>query len=219
MLRLALMAIGVVLACGAGASEAVDHRFEQSILRPLNSSLSYSPAPASLASVGADVTPLSPAVSSEFASVMIWYRAAFAEGLQPAMVSTPWPTDDRAPDPSRFVWIAESGDVVARAGRGQFRLAFADGRSNWYREVTCSMVSWPDGDAKAALNCSDGIQRTMYVPEQGTVEVDDTTYLRLVKDGDWPVEPAMTGDETPGDAGDDATGALPEETAEPDPAQ
>ena len=132
---------------------------------------------------------------------MIWYRSVLAQGYERApIMGVPWEPDDDMPDPLRFIWSADNGDFIMRAGQGRFQLAYGMNDGNWYFEIGCRMVSWPGGDAKAVMSCQDGVERTMVIPAEGTVVVDDVKYTRTVRDAPLlPPEEDMPFEEEPDD--------------------
>ena len=116
----------------------------------------------------------------EYASAMTWYRVALASGSsQPPMVASPWGYDEQLPQTLHWTWVADNGNVVTRAGKGVFRISFADNRNNWFRETECKLQAWPDGTSKAPMLCSDGAQRTLQIPGDGVVLVDDVQFTRV----------------------------------------
>lgn len=119
-----------------------------------------------------------PGVPAEYASAMTWYRMALAKGYQPPLVASSLTYGDKLPEPLQFAWSAPNGDLVARTGKGSFLLSFEDNDKNWFRELNCMMVQWPGGDAQAVMNCEDGTQRTMLIPEEGGVVIGDKQYRR-----------------------------------------
>lgn len=119
-----------------------------------------------------------PGVPAEYASAMTWYRMALTNGFQPPLVARSWTYGDELPEPLQYAWSAPNGDLVARTGKGSFMLSFEDNDKNWFRELTCMMVQWPGGDAQAVMNCNDGTQRTMLIPEEGGVVIGNQQYRR-----------------------------------------
>ena len=109
---------------------------------------------------------------------MTWYRVALAQGYEPPLVTRSWIYSDQLPEPLQWAWSAANGDLVARTGRGSFLLAFEDSQKNWFRELNCRLVQWPGGDAQAIMNCNDGTQRTMLIPEEGGVVIGNVQYQR-----------------------------------------
>ena len=117
-------------------------------------------------------------VPKEYASAMTWYRVAMSNGYQPPLVVQAWTYSDDLPEPLQYAWSAPNGDLVARTGKGSFLLSFEDSAKNWFRELNCRMVLWPGGDAQAIMNCNDGTQRTMMIPEEGGVVIGNQQYQR-----------------------------------------
>lgn len=168
----------IVLGLG-GQALARDIVLEPDIISPPEAAVMLAAnLPQGLGQGPADVFSRQPlAIAKDYAPAMIWYRAALSRNGQPAIAATEPNEDD--PNPLRY-WIADNGDLVSRTGRGQFHLTFGSGARNWYRELDCRLVNWPDGEAKAIMNCDDGVQRTMVIPSSGTVVVDDVEYKRVV---------------------------------------
>ena len=50
-------------------------------------------------------------------------------------------------------------------------------QSSWFRQVDCSLLAWPEGNSEAPMACSDGTQRTLQIPGDGVVIVDDVQYV------------------------------------------
>ncbi len=180
MPRLALFSLVSIIALATtGAAHAVDYRIDPDVA--LRADIRFVPQPSdrlptafNTAEVVANDMPY------EYASAMTWYRTALADGYtQPPLVASPWARDEQLPEPLQWTWASESGDIVSRTGKGTFRLSLADNRSNWFRDVDCQMMSWPGGDREAPMNCDDGVQRTMRVPGDGIVLVDDVQYVRV----------------------------------------
>jgi hypothetical protein len=119
-------------------------------------------------------------VPAEYASAMTWYRVTLSGGYpQPLIATAPWSYSDQLPEPLHWAWIADNGDVITRAGKGLYRMSFANSHNNWFQEVDCRLMAWPEGDSEAAMTCSDGKQRAMQVPGDGIVLVDDIQYVRV----------------------------------------
>ena len=109
---------------------------------------------------------------------MTWYRVALADGYaQGPLVASPWATDEQLPEPLHWAWIADNGDLITRAGKGLFRMSFANNQSTWFQEVDCRLLAWPEGNSEAPMACNDGKQRTMQIPGDGVVLVDDVQYV------------------------------------------
>ena len=117
---------------------------------------------------------------TEYGSAMNWYRTALADGYtQPPLVASPWLRDEQLPEPLQWTWVSDSGDIITRAGKGVFRLSFANNRSNWFHDVDCRLMAWPGGDSETSMTCGDGLQRVMRIPGDGVVLVDDVQYERV----------------------------------------
>ena len=128
-------------------------------------------------------------VPREYASAMTWYRVAFAGGYgQGPMLASPWNYGE-LPEPLHWAWVADDGDLITRVGKGLFRMSFANSANNWFQEVDCRLQAWPEGNADAPMVCNDGKGRTMQVPGDGIVLVDDVQYVRVF-DSDETTLPA-----------------------------
>jgi hypothetical protein len=117
-------------------------------------------------------------IPAEYASAMTWYRVALAQGYEPPLVAQSRLYSDELPEPLQWAWSAPNGDLVARTGKGSFLLSFEDSGKNWSRELNCRMIQWPGGDAQAIMNCNDGTQRRMLIPEEGGVVIGNVQYSR-----------------------------------------
>ncbi len=126
---------------------------------------------------------LQDSLPGRYVSAMTLYRVAMASGLQPPLVATDRIYGDELAGPLQWTWSAENGNMVTRTGKGLFRLSI-EGSSKWFREINCRMVQWPGGDFSAVMNCEDGKERTMVVPSDGVVMIDDVAYARI-----FPREP------------------------------
>ena len=177
MKRLSVL-IGVVLASVLGGQAlGFDYRIDPStphstqyrLLFADRSPLVSDPDPASALEWG---------VPHEYASAMTWYRVALTNGYEPPLVAQSRTYSEELPDPLRWAWSAPNGDLVARTGKGSFLLSFEDSRKNWFRELNCRLVQWPNGDAQAIMECNDGTQRTMLIPEDGGVVIGNVQYKR-----------------------------------------
>ena len=119
-------------------------------------------------------------VPREYASAMTWYRVALAGGYdQGPMVAVAVDLRRQLPEPLHWAWVADDGDLITRVGKGLFRMSFANSANNWFREVDCRLQAWPEGNADAPMICNDGKQRTMQIPGDGIVMVDDVQYVRV----------------------------------------
>jgi len=116
----------------------------------------------------------------EYASAMTWYRVALADGYtQGPLVASPWVRDEQLPEPLHWAWIADNGDLITRAGKGLYRISFANNQSTWFQDVDCRLQAWPEGNSQAPMVCDDGKQRTMQIPGDGVIVVDDIQYVRV----------------------------------------
>jgi hypothetical protein len=73
-----------------------------------------------------------------------------------------------------------------------FRLSIADSRVNWFRDVDCRLMAWPDGKAEAPMACSDGSQRMMQIPGDGLVRVDGMQFSRVFQSDATVLPPEET---------------------------
>ena len=96
------------------------------------------------------------------------------------------------PEPLHWAWIADNGDLVTKVGRGIFELSFANSRSNWYRELDCRLAHLAGGNADAPMSCNDGTQRTMQIPGNGIVLVDDVPFVRVFEFEETVLPPEET---------------------------
>ena len=95
---------------------------------------------------------------------MTWYRVALADGYtQPPIVASSWSHDEQLPEPLHWTWVADNGDLITRVDKGLFRLSFANNRSNWFHELDCRLLSWPDGQSTSA----DAVQRRQGAQDAG----------------------------------------------------
>ena len=140
------------------------------------------------------------AVPPEYASAMTWYRVALAQGYQPPLVARSQLYSDQLPEPLQWAWSAPNGDLVARTGKGSFLLSFEDSGKNWFRELNCRLVQWPDGDAQAVMNCNDGTQRTMLIPEEGGVVIGNVQYKRAFQQAPVSFDDLLPSDYQPTEA-------------------
>ena len=138
-------------------------------------------------------------VPHEYASAMTWYRVALSQGYEPPVVARAQVYGEQLPEPLQWAWSAPNGDLVARVGKGAFLLSFEDSRSNWFRELNCRLVQWPGGDAQAVMNCNDGTQRTMLIPEEGGVVIGNVQYKRAFQLAPVDFEDALPESDVPAD--------------------
>lgn len=167
------------LAGGNVFAHAYDYRIDPNATR--RSEIRLALTPRSIETAAADrIDAVAKGLPREYASAMTWYRVALAGGYtQAPMVAAPWGYDEQLPEPLHWAWIAGNGDLVTRAGRGVFRLSFADNNSNWFRDVDCHLQSWPGGNTEAPMACNDGRERKMFIPGDGVVFVDDIEFRRV----------------------------------------
>ncbi|MEW9837017.1 hypothetical protein ABUE29_17025 [Mesorhizobium sp. ZMM04-4] len=167
--------VGLVFASAlAGQAWGFDYRIDPSA--PHSSQFRFTFAEKSPLASGADTRDAG--IPAEYASAMTWYRVALAQGYQAPLVTRSWIYSDQLPEPLQWAWSAPNGDLVARTGKGSFLLSFEDSGKNWFRELNCRMIQWPGGDAQAVMNCNDGTQRTMLIPEEGGVVIGNVQYRR-----------------------------------------
>jgi hypothetical protein len=177
MRRLSVLVVVCVLSAFFGHAWGFDYRIDPNASHSeqfrfafaSKSPLISSPGPAEALKAG---------VPHEYASAMTWYRVALSHGYEPPLVTRSWVYSDQLPEPLQWAWSAPNGDLVARTGKGSFLLSFEDSRKNWFRELNCRLVHWPGGDAQAIMNCNDGTQRTMLIPEEGGVVIGNVQYQR-----------------------------------------
>lgn len=119
-------------------------------------------------------------VMQAYAGAMTWYRLAPEDAYPKGQtLALDWVGSDQLPEPFRLAWAAPNGDLVARIGGGIFRIILGDYRHNWFRDIDCRMVSWPDKNLEAAMSCDDGQERKMLIPGGGTVIVDGVSYAQV----------------------------------------
>jgi hypothetical protein len=177
MKRLSVLLGFVLVSALGGQAFGFDYRIDPAA--PHSSQFRFEFADRSpLAAKPASADSMQAGVPPEYASAMTWYRVALAKGYEPPLVTRSWIYSDQLPEPLQFTWSAPNGDIVARTGKGAFMLAFEDSAKNWFRELKCRMVQWPDGNAEAIINCNDGTQRTMLIPEEGGVVIGNVQYQR-----------------------------------------
>ncbi len=177
MVRVSVLFVSLFASVLCGQAFGFDKRME--MVTPLGSKLRFHFADKSpLALEAESLDALKAGVPPEYASAMTWYRVALANGYEPPLVVRSWTYSDELPEPLQYAWSAPNGDLVARTGKGSFLLSFEDSSKNWFRELNCRMIHWPGGDAQAVMNCNDGTQRTMLIPEEGGVVIGNTQYSR-----------------------------------------
>jgi hypothetical protein len=197
MSRLAYLCLGSLLslAGGFGPAFAYDVRIDPNATRRAEISVAFTSEPKRTLADSADGTINSgdPRLPRSYAPAMTWYRLTLAGGYRQApIVARGWSHDELLPEPLQWAWLAENGDVVMRMGRGVFRLSIANNRTNWFREVDCQLVSWPDGKAEAPMACNDGSQRMMQIPGDGLVRVDGMQFTRVFQSDATVLPPEET---------------------------
>lgn len=189
--------VGAVLASViSGQALGFDYRIDPSA--PHSSQFRFAFAEKSpLAVKPAAVEAVTAGVPAEYASAMTWYRVALSQGYQPPLVLQSWLYSDELPEPLQWAWSAPNGDLVARTGKGSFLLSFEDSGKNWFRELNCRMIHWPGGDAQAVMNCNDGTQRTMLIPEEGGVMIGNVQYRRAFQQAPVNFNEALPASQVP----------------------
>ena len=174
------------------AAHAYDHRVDPAVTRRADIAVAFTPKFSLSGEAGkADTLDRTARmVPREYASAMTWYRVAFAGGydLGP-LVASPWSHGDQLPEPLHWAWVADDGDLITRVGKGLFRMSFATSANNWFQEVDCRLQAWPEGNAVAPMACNDGKQRTMQIPGDGIVLVDDVQYVRVFDSDETTLPP------------------------------
>lgn len=190
MRRLSVL-FGVVFASAlSGQALGFDYRIDPSTAHSSQYRFSFAEK-SPLVSIPGPADALKTGVPAEYASAMTWYRVALANGYQPPLVTQSWIYSDELPEPLQWAWSAPNGDLVARVGKGSFLLSFEDSGKNWFRELNCRMIHWPGGDAQAIMNCNDGTQRTMLIPEEGGVMIGNVQYRRAFQQAPVNFEDAL----------------------------
>ena len=201
---------------GIGFAHAYDIRVDPNAARRAEIRVNFSEEPRrtlSAIAVG-EFSSDRPRLPSGYASAMTWYRVTLANGYtQPPMIASPWPHDEQLPEPLHWAWVADNGDLVTKVGRGIFELSFANSRSNWYRELDCRLLTWPGGNADAPLSCNDGTQRTLQIPGNGIVLVDDVPFVRVFESEETALPPEETLAEIMARQGLDMTASVGDQAA------
>jgi len=196
MLRpvLSLVPVLPALLCGMTLAHAYDYRLDPGAANRTEMHFAFAQrAAAGSAPVMPEAPGLgSPTVPPEYASAMTWYRAALAEGHdQPPIVAYPGLYEGDLPAALEWTWSAENGDLLTRTGKGVYRMSVGSTTANWYREFNCRMVTWPSGSLEAKMQCDDGVERSMLIPGDGIVIVDDTQFARVFQTELPPEEPEI----------------------------
>lgn len=194
MKRVSVLVGALVLSAFSGLSWGFDNRIDPSATHSLQFHFDLADESPLIASPGTADT--LDGVPHEYASAMTWYRVALANGYQPPLVAPSWIYSDQLPEPLQWAWSAPNGDLVARTGKGSFLLSFDSGK-NWFRELNCRMIQWPGGDAQAVMNCNDGTQRTMLIPEGGGVVIGNVQYRRAFQQAPVNFNETMPGGYAP----------------------
>lgn len=111
------------------------------------------------------------AVIASYDAAMRQFRVAVERGKDRELLAIFLPNDGEI-HPERWIWTAPNGDSIRRIGNGVFRLAQGNYRQNWFFEVECTVIDWPN------LYCDDDSQRIMSAPDERTVVFDGVTYTR-----------------------------------------
>ena len=107
-------------------------------------------------------------IVQRYVASMTLYRLAPAEeGLKSSVLALDWVGTDRLPEMFRLVWSAPNRSLVARIGKGLFRISSGNYRANWFNDLDCRLVNWSGGETEATVSCADGKERRMLVPEPG----------------------------------------------------
>ena len=192
MKRLSVLVGALVLSALSGLAWGFDYRIDPNDSHSSQYRLSFASKSPLISSPGpADA--LETGVPHEYASAMTWYRVALANGYEPPVVARAQVYGEQLPEPLQWAWSAPNGDLVARTGKGSFLLSFEDSSKNWFRELNCRLVQWPDGDAQAVMNCNDGTQRTMMIPEGGGVVIGNVRYQRAFQQAPIDFDEGPTG--------------------------
>jgi hypothetical protein len=172
------VALALCVGTGGAAAWATDARTDPSPLK--QPTLRFSFATESPLAARADQTEsLVPSLPGAYASAMTLYRFAMASGFRPPLVASDRIYGEELAGPLQWTWSSENGDVVSKIGKGLFRLSFQENGSSWFRELNCRMTQWPGGDLKAPMDCADGTKRTMTIPAEGVVMIDDVAFQRV----------------------------------------
>jgi hypothetical protein len=151
-------------------------------------------------------------VMQDYVSAMTLYRLSPSEGgLKERVLVLDWVGTDGLPDPFRLVWKASNGNLVARIGKGLFRISLGNYRANWFHDLDCRLLNWSGGEMDAAVSCSDGQDRRMTVPGSGLLMIDDDRYQRVFPMVASP-EDVYVGEEPAGAEGVDPNAAEGGET-------
>jgi hypothetical protein len=119
-------------------------------------------------------------IVQRYVASMTLYRLAPAEdGLKASVLALDWVGTDRLPEMFRLVWSAPNRNLVARIGKGLFRISSGNYRANWFNDLDCRLVNWSNGEAGATVSCADGKDRRMLVPGTGVLVIDNEQYQRM----------------------------------------
>ena len=110
-------------------------------------------------------------VVQDYVAAMTLYRLSPSEeGLKASVLVLDWVGTDGLPDAFRLVWNASNGNLVARIGKGLFRISLGNYRANWFHDLDCRLMNWSGGEIEAAVSCADGQDRRMTVPGTGLLD-------------------------------------------------
>ncbi len=136
-------------------------------------------------------------IVQRYVASMTLYRLAPAEeGLKSSVLALDWVGTDRLPEMFRLVWSAPNRSLVARIGKGLFRISSGNYRANWFNDLDCRLVNWSGGETEATVSCADGKERRMLVPRTGLLVIDDEQYQRIFPMGEETglnLEPELRG--------------------------
>ena len=200
MRRLSVLVGSFVLSALSGQALGFDYRIDPGAPHSSQYRLDFASKSPLISSAGL-TDAVKAGVPHEYASAMTWYRVALANGYEPPVVARAQVYSEQLPEPLQWAWSAPNGDLVARTGRGSFLLAFEDSQKNWFRELNCRLVQWPGGDAQAIMNCNDGTQRTMLIPEEGGVVIGNVQYQRAFQQAPVSFDDTLPDDYVPSDDG------------------
>jgi hypothetical protein len=130
-------------------------------------------------------------------SMTLYTRAPDEKSLKARVLTLDWVGTDRLPDAFRLVWTAPNGNLVARIGKGLFRISSGNYRANWFQDVDCRLVNWSGGELEAAVSCTDGKDRRMLVPGTGLLMIDNVQFKRVFP-MDEEITPNIEGEIRPG---------------------
>ncbi|EKF17347.1 hypothetical protein NA2_18235 [Nitratireductor pacificus pht-3B] len=107
------------------------------------------------------------AVLSSYADAMAVHRR-YALGFADGQSYGPGFLD--ATLPGAWTFLSPSGDEVERRRDGTLTISRNNYLANWYAEVDCRVIDWPQ------LACRDGRQRSISAPDASSVRIDGQTF-------------------------------------------